>query len=153
MRPAPALRLLHQLRRLYWRVARPTTRGCRCLVLQGGAVLLVRHSYERWWYLPGGGVRRGESFAAAARREVREETGLMVEDLRIFQHYWSRGEGKTDRIALFVAEQAAGTPRPASREIAAVRFAPLHDLPDETSPATRRRVAELLAGRAETDEW
>ncbi len=153
MRPAPALRLLHQLRRLYWRVARPTTRGCRCLVVRDGAVLLVRHSYERWWYLPDGGVRRGESFAAATRREVREETGLMVEDLRLFHHYWSRGEGKTDRIALFVAEHAAGTPRPASREIAAVRFAPLHDLPDETSPATRRRVAELLAGRAETDEW
>lgn len=153
MRSAPALRLLHALRRLYWRVARPTTRGCRCVVLRDGAVLLVRHSYERWWYLPGGGVGRGESFAAAARREVREETGLLVEDPRFFHEYRSRGEGKTDRIALFVAEHAVGTPRPASREIAAVLFAPLHDLPEGTSPATRRRIAELLAGRADTDEW
>lgn len=31
--------------------------------------------------MPGGGVELGESFEEAARREVREETGLIIDDL------------------------------------------------------------------------
>src|SRR5437868_3187877 len=34
-----------------------------------------------WWFPPGGGVEAGESIAAAARREVFEETGLRLLEL------------------------------------------------------------------------
>jgi 8-oxo-dGTP pyrophosphatase MutT (NUDIX family) len=34
---------------------------------------------HRWWVAPGGGLEAGESFEDAARREVEEETGLVVE--------------------------------------------------------------------------
>jgi len=135
----------HALRALYWRVCRPTTLGSRCLVRRGESVLLVRHTYDRWWYLPGGGVHRGESFLEAAQREVLEETGTAVHDLILFGLYYSRAEGKSDHIALFVG-QLHGEPRICSVEIRDLCFAPITRLPDDVSPATRRRVTEYLTG-------
>jgi 8-oxo-dGTP diphosphatase len=52
------------------------------LVIRNGKVLLVRRSVEPfkgYWDIPGGFCEADEHPAAAARREVREETGLDVE--------------------------------------------------------------------------
>lgn len=40
-----------------------------------GRVLLIRRATEDTWGIPGGGVEPGETWAAAAVRECREETG------------------------------------------------------------------------------
>ena len=66
------------LRELHWRLVGPTTLGSRCLLLRGNEILLVRHRYEPWWYFPGGGLKRGESFAEAAHREVWEEQPNLI---------------------------------------------------------------------------
>ena len=145
--------ILRAVRRTYGRLRRPTTLGVRCLVVRDGRVLLVRHTYERWWYLPGGGVERGESFAAAARREVAEETGLRVGQLRAFHAYLSTREGKIDHVVLFCADDAEGDPHPDGREIAAASFFPLDALPDDTSPATRRRLDEYRGLSPPDDRW
>lgn len=116
-------------------------------------MLLVRHTYQRkYWYLPGGGVEKGESFAAAARREVWEETGLRLGDPRLFSVYFSQREGKNDHVALFVAEDAVGEPKATGSEIAEAAFFPLDALPSDTSPATRRRLAEYR-GAPLAEEW
>lgn len=72
-----AYRCAYVALRVWSRVAHPHTRGVKCMVVDGDAILLVRHSYGPGrWDLPGGFCRRGEPFEAAARRELEEELGV-----------------------------------------------------------------------------
>jgi ADP-ribose pyrophosphatase YjhB (NUDIX family) len=55
--------------------------GVGAVVVRDGRALIVRRAHEPRkgeWSLPGGLLDLGESLADAARREVREETGLDV---------------------------------------------------------------------------
>jgi ADP-ribose pyrophosphatase YjhB (NUDIX family) len=69
------------VRRWIVRLIAPSfTVGANCLIQrEDGALLLVRVVYANGWGLPGGLVNRREDIDACARREVREETGLVVD--------------------------------------------------------------------------
>lgn len=57
-------------------------------VIHRNRVLLIRRGAEPLkgrWSLPGGMMELGEELAAAARRELKEETGLDVEPLEIIE--------------------------------------------------------------------
>lgn len=114
-------------------------------MLQGEHVLLVRHTYVDGWHLPGGGVSRGESFQDALVRELREECALTPKAYDLFGVYYSDRTGKRDHIAIFVVRQFEAIPgRRPDGEILESGFFDLKNLPNETSVATRRRVAEFL---------
>jgi len=63
-------------------LAAPASEGPRirvaAVILVGDRLLLVRQRKggKPYYLLPGGGVDRGETLAAALQREIREETGL-----------------------------------------------------------------------------
>ncbi|MGZ6315935.1 MAG: NUDIX domain-containing protein, partial [Anaerolineales bacterium] len=67
------LRLLYLLHKVYLFFIRPTTLGVRVMMIREGHVVLVRQPYVAGWFMPGGGIKRGETFEAAARREAAEE--------------------------------------------------------------------------------
>ncbi len=56
--------------------------GVGAIIFEGDSVLLVERAGEPlkgWWSIPGGLLETGEALEAAITREVREETGLVVE--------------------------------------------------------------------------
>lgn len=93
--------LINLIRKLYWRVVRPHTRGAKCLIENDGKFLLVKLAYaHKKWTLPGGGVHKRESFQEGARRELLEETGITT-DLNFFGQYESSREFKRDIVNCF----------------------------------------------------
>lgn len=63
--------------------------GCSAMILDpsGAKVLLTRRADNGRWCLPGGRMDPGESAAETCIREVREETGLEVEIVRLVGLY------------------------------------------------------------------
>lgn len=134
---------------------RHLTLGVRCAVLSQGAVLMVRHGYVAGWHLPGGGVDPGETVLAAGKREVLEETGYRVAgDGRLFGLYHSTLYTNRDHVALYVFDGAAKHREfMPSAEISEIGWFDLETLPEETSPATRRRLDEIAGRRLISLKW
>lgn len=152
--PAP-LQIAFAVRRRLQALFRIRTRGVKVMVFNpAGELLLVRNGYgaQGLFLLPGGGIGRRESPAAAAAREIREEVGLELPGLEPVGIFVSGAEGKRDTIHLFRAV-ADGAPTADQREVIEARFFALDALPPNTSPATLRRIAELLRQGERDGSW
>jgi 8-oxo-dGTP pyrophosphatase MutT (NUDIX family) len=132
----------------------PVCFGTNAIVeLANGKVVLVRHRYMPGLGFPGGGVRPGEAPAAAVIRELEEEIGLRRFDaLELFGLYVRKVGWTTNHIALYRCTNAAFDFKP-NVEISDIAEIDPHDPSAETSPATRRRLAELTGTAAIESMW
>ena len=145
-------RLPRWARRRAVRVLAPSfTVGAMCFIERDdGRLLLVRHVYRNRWGVPGGLLDRGEEADAGARREVREEVGLVVELVGEPKVVVEPDPQRVDII--YRARPAAGTDpdavAPGSPEIVECRWFARDALPE----LQHETVAGLLAlGRAEAE--
>ena len=100
------------------------------LIRDGDRVLLTRKSFwaKGRYGLVAGFVDIGESLEAAARREIREEVGVEVRDLRyVASQYWPF---PSQLMVGFVATYAGGEARPDRTELEDARWFPVTNLPD-----------------------
>jgi 8-oxo-dGTP pyrophosphatase MutT (NUDIX family) len=151
-------RVLGAVLHFYWRFSRGMTLGVRALVIDAqGRVFLIRHTYVSGWHLPGGGVEVGETFEVALARELSEEGNIgLVEDRPpvLFAVYFNNHVSRRDHVGLYVVRdfRQERLPQP-SYEIAAHGFFRIDELPAETTPATRARIAEVIGGTSPSRMW
>ena len=131
----------------------PTAMGVAALVLDDqGRVLLVRHSYNPGWRLPGGGVGRGEPPAGAVLREMQEEVGLAGGNASFVSLHSCRAGWATVMVALYCVTGGCVNFRP-NLEIREICFADPRHPPDGTTPSTRRRLAEFTGALTPSPYW
>jgi A/G-specific adenine glycosylase len=134
------------------RAARPTPhyRIAVGVIWKRGRILIARRPERQMlgglWEFPGGKCRRGETPAQAARREIREETGLRVRlgpPYAVVEHAYSHF-----RITLtaFRCEWAAGRARP--RSAAALKWIAPADLDRYPFPRANRKIAAAIQKEA-----
>ncbi|HUO97845.1 MAG TPA: NUDIX domain-containing protein [Rhizomicrobium sp.] len=131
----------------------PVDLGAIAFVEQGGRVVLVRHSYKSGWMLPGGSVNRGEPPAEAILRELKEEIGLThAATPQLFGLYTRRAGLATNAVALFRVREAVFVFKPGF-EIREVRLVDPAAPPDDATPATKRRLKELIGEATQAAYW
>ncbi|MGH3772535.1 MAG: NUDIX hydrolase [Pseudonocardiaceae bacterium] len=143
--------------------------GARVLLLDVADRVLLIHALDpqdpghHWWELPGGGLDEGEDLVAAARREVAEESGIVLPTLG--RELWVREsrfryQGRDHhRVEHVFLGRATGTAppvalKPTENEKAGLierrwwLAAELRRCPDKLLPATLPNLLDdLLAGR------
>jgi len=97
------------------------------------------------WFMPGGGLKRGETLEEATRREAREETGAELGEITLMGAFTNFTEWKTDHNIVFICTKFQIKSKP-DAEIAELRAFPLNELPDDLWPGHRRRLQEYQAG-------
>ena len=121
--------------------------GVRVLLVHDDAALLVYHSYVPYWHLPGGGLKRGETLEAAARREVYEEAGAVVTGpLALLGIFLGNTRMRSDHTAVFACEAFALQPPTDRWEIEGRAFFALDRLPDNVTRGYRRLIARWRDG-------
>ena len=127
----------------------PFTIGVSGVVIHDDKVLLVKLTYgHRGWILPGGYVRTKETTGEAVRREVLEETGLVVEPTGLVSVRSRIRDNRNDIYVTFLVKVVGGELKPDGKEISEVRYFTLtemegrEDVPKLNSVISRHALAK-----------
>ena len=135
--------------------------GHRPLIIAGAAVLIFNNENQlllhhrrdnKHWGLIGGSMEIGESLEETAKREVLEESGLTLEELKWFDLFSGReliyklphGDVVVNVTAVYTSSKYKGQLTPDDTEGYEVRFFYLDRLPKNISPPDKPIIEKLL---------
>ncbi|HSS21876.1 MAG TPA: NUDIX domain-containing protein [Pyrinomonadaceae bacterium] len=108
-----------------------------------GRVLLLKHRFRpgSGWGVPGGFLEKGEQPEAAIRRELREEVGLEIENVRLFTTHAFR---KPKQVEIIFCCQAVGDPEQLNFEIQKAAWFLADELPPELPETQAQLIKRVL---------
>jgi 8-oxo-dGTP diphosphatase len=104
------------------------------VLVEAGSVLLVKRKFEPregMWTLPAGFVEADEDAAACAIREMKEETNLDVDIIRLFNVYSAFDDPRTPVVLVLYLARKSGGELSCGDDASAARFFRLGELPAE----------------------
>jgi 8-oxo-dGTP diphosphatase len=106
-----------------------------------GKVLLLNHLLRplSGWGLPGGFVNAGEQPEEAIRREIREETGMEINNVTMFRVRTIRRH-----IEILFRAEPLGEATVQSREILGLGWFGIHDLPEGLPRSQKNVISQIL---------
>ena len=134
------------------------TVGCGVLVEnQEGKVLLQKRSDTGEWCVPGGALELGETYAEAATREVREEVGIEVSDLKLFGLYsgddrmihYPNGDKVYSLSVIFTTRNYSGEISDSDSEVLEHKFFSREEIPDDLFIPDARPILDWKKGITE----
>ncbi len=118
-----------------------------------GRVLLVHPTYKETWDIPGGYVERGESPAAACRRELKEELGIDRQPVRLLAVDWAPSDNEGDKLLFLFDCGELGEDESRIRldndELDRREWVALSSLGDYVIDRIARRIRAVVAGEAQ----
>ena len=117
------------------------TASVAVLVSDGRRILLQRRRDNGLWALHGGMIEIGETFEDAARRELREETGLTAGRLELCG--LASGPDRVYAVGVvYLCREFSGELRAQPEEVTRLEWFDVDALP-ELSPPEARQIAQL----------
>lgn len=110
---------------------------------RGGKVLLLEHILRpaSGWGIPGGFLNQGEQPETAIRRELREEAGIELENLKMI-----RVRTLNRHIEILFRAESNDTAEVKSREIKSLDWFAVDEMPEEMNSVQKSTVKKVLRG-------
>jgi len=116
--------------------------GAGVLVFKDGKLLLQRRKDNQCWGMHGGSVDIGEIVEDAAKRELREETGLIADELELFgvfsgdnmMYTYPNGDEVYVIGITYICREFSGDLNPDADEVSELKWFDIDDLPENITP-------------------
>lgn len=96
-------KIVNRLEKIYWFIFRPKTQGAKVIIECEDEILMIQNTYgKNVWAFPGGGIKKYEKPEETAQREVKEEVGIDISQLKYIGKILNTREYKRDEVFCYI---------------------------------------------------
>ncbi|MGV3464174.1 MAG: NUDIX hydrolase [Heyndrickxia sp.] len=126
--------------------------ACVIVIDKENRILLQLRKDNNCWAIAGGALELGESLEQAAKRELLEETGLVAQNLTLFNVFsgedfyykYPHGDEVYNVVTAYLCTEFTGELRGQESEVQDLQFFYFNELPPNLSPVDRPIINEYI---------